>query len=213
MLNLPPELRNNIYHLVLTSDNVGPIDIALGAIKLRTVLLRTCGQIRNEVTSIFYATNEFGISDLLGQQSEISRFAKNARDNIKHIGKLLVRVSLPKLYMKLSDLTFTIQANMDNAEIRLSLAESGVHVLDVAYSTIPRCAIRLLAMGVEWCNIELERCGHDPNTTPQNREQIVSFATYAAENILGDTMVKEAKEFARAMDIPLQSDADDDGEE
>lgn len=66
LLNLPPELRNSIYHLVLTSENGERIDITLNAIKPRTHLLKVCSQIRTEAFQIFSGANEFRVPDLLG---------------------------------------------------------------------------------------------------------------------------------------------------
>ncbi|KAK4540503.1 hypothetical protein LTR36_009141 [Oleoguttula mirabilis] len=49
LLNLTAELRNAIYHLVLVAYNLAT----------QPSLLRTCRQIRNEATAIFYGGNVF----------------------------------------------------------------------------------------------------------------------------------------------------------
>jgi hypothetical protein len=89
LLELPPELRNTIYHLVLTSNNGEYVEITLKVVKKQTALLRVCSQIRNEATQIFYATNTFLIADLLGQEKEINRFMKNAAANMKLVPRLV----------------------------------------------------------------------------------------------------------------------------
>lgn len=65
LLTLPAELRNRIYHLVLTKGSpISPYrceDKTEEPASLR--LLRTCRQIRSEATSIYYGTNMFRFYD------------------------------------------------------------------------------------------------------------------------------------------------------
>ncbi|KAK5112303.1 hypothetical protein LTR85_011575 [Meristemomyces frigidus] len=57
LLKIPPELRNIIYDLVLTSDK--PIDTQDTAAARVSALLATCTQIRREAAPIFYGQNTF----------------------------------------------------------------------------------------------------------------------------------------------------------
>lgn len=55
---LPAELRNDIYSLVLISGD--PIDVEdMKSIHARTALLRTCRQVREEASGLFYGDNTF----------------------------------------------------------------------------------------------------------------------------------------------------------
>jgi hypothetical protein len=51
-LDLPPELRNRIYDLVFSEFK---LELVLSATQPRPPLLRTCRQIRQEASSLYYA--------------------------------------------------------------------------------------------------------------------------------------------------------------
>jgi hypothetical protein len=59
LLELPPELRNEIYHLVLRRSRRIVISDSIP----EAALLLTCKQIRSEVRPIFYAINRFSVRD------------------------------------------------------------------------------------------------------------------------------------------------------
>lgn len=58
LLGLAPELRNNIYHLFLVGED-GMMLIDRQQILEHTSLLKTCHQVREEASAIFYAENTF----------------------------------------------------------------------------------------------------------------------------------------------------------
>ena len=55
----PPELRNSIYRLVLTTD--GDVIIGSKSARHRAAVLDTCSQIRKEASGIFFAENTFRV--------------------------------------------------------------------------------------------------------------------------------------------------------
>ena len=57
LLSLPAELRNNIYWFALVSST--PVVASTGRRQSCAALLRTCHQIRDEATQIFYTNNTF----------------------------------------------------------------------------------------------------------------------------------------------------------
>ena len=68
LLDLPPELRNRIYHMILITNDLIWIetrglltatDIVETGSFFEPPMLSVCQQIRNEATSIFYASNAF----------------------------------------------------------------------------------------------------------------------------------------------------------
>ena len=59
LLNIPAELRNNIYELALTSEH--DIVIQVGGAK-RPALLHACKQTREEATKIYFSQNDFRMS-------------------------------------------------------------------------------------------------------------------------------------------------------
>ena len=59
LLNIPPELRNRIYHLVLIKK--GRVDEPDDTVSLPP-LLRTCQQIFNEASQIYFANNKFTVA-------------------------------------------------------------------------------------------------------------------------------------------------------
>lgn len=69
---LPAELRNRVYHLVLTTAE--PINFNSSNIKDRTALLQTCKQIRIEASQIFCASNRFDIAWRAGQKNHLLRW-------------------------------------------------------------------------------------------------------------------------------------------
>lgn len=54
---IPPELRNRIYAYTLVQEQ--PIELSTGSSKNTSALLRTCRQIRQEASPMFYTANEF----------------------------------------------------------------------------------------------------------------------------------------------------------
>lgn len=64
-IRLPPELRDDIYEMVLVQDHpIGisqPPDSKTSRVSF-AALLQTCHQIRNEAIAIFYSSNSFVIS-------------------------------------------------------------------------------------------------------------------------------------------------------
>jgi hypothetical protein len=70
LLNLPPELRNRIYELVLIGDDLVEVgtDVVVRryaegeesrAVIKEPPLLRTCHTIRNDATQLYYSSNKF----------------------------------------------------------------------------------------------------------------------------------------------------------
>ncbi|KAK5127463.1 hypothetical protein LTR85_006802 [Meristemomyces frigidus] len=58
LLSLPPEMRNRVYRAALI-DNSEIVILPKGPLPDEPALLRTCSQIRNEATSIYYKENRF----------------------------------------------------------------------------------------------------------------------------------------------------------
>ena len=85
---LPAEIRNQIWRLALTTPHDGSTAIDLPQAHRRGALLRTCRQIREEATSIFYCEGTFsalavlGSSEILLPQLQLLN-PKNARQ-IRH---------------------------------------------------------------------------------------------------------------------------------
>jgi translation elongation factor EF-G len=152
LLELPPELRNTIYHLVLTSNNGEYVEITLKVVKKQTALLRVCSQIRNEATQIFYATNTFLIADLLGQEKEINRFMKNAAANMKLVPRLVTQFKPPKLPSQITDTIVQIAPNARQATlIELIRAYAPVHT--IVHNSVQQCGRRLVEAGVPYLRI------------------------------------------------------------
>ncbi|KAK5117155.1 hypothetical protein LTR85_008923 [Meristemomyces frigidus] len=62
LMGLPPELRNHIYRFALV-DETGDLRVDAGH-RLQPGLLRTCRQIREEATNIFFLENTFRINSI-----------------------------------------------------------------------------------------------------------------------------------------------------
>ena len=107
LLELPAELRNNIYRYALVSDD--PIYITPDGLRTRKALLQTCEQIKNEATGIFYAENVF-ITKYAVKSSWL-RTANESREfpfrwlasigpaNAEAISKFVIEYELPKVFM------------------------------------------------------------------------------------------------------------------
>lgn len=76
LLELPPELRNTIYCLILIDGE--PTELNANSITTPncTALLQTCTQIRSEATALFLASNSFQISIKMDESSKITSAAK-----------------------------------------------------------------------------------------------------------------------------------------
>ncbi|KAK5119921.1 hypothetical protein LTR85_007247 [Meristemomyces frigidus] len=93
LLSIPPELRNGIYGYVLLSKN--NIEIPDTGKLVRPALLKTCRQITEEATSIYYALNAFHayqVSSLAGPIRWASHLTARARCSVKSV-ILDIRVS------------------------------------------------------------------------------------------------------------------------
>ncbi|KAK5164608.1 uncharacterized protein LTR77_009814 [Saxophila tyrrhenica] len=87
LLRLPAELRNAVYRFSLISDD--PIQLKVNTIKTPKALLKTCTQIRNEATTLYWAENIFSIDlDGLKQAHRTLKGAGYAR--IQSISRILV---------------------------------------------------------------------------------------------------------------------------
>ena len=91
LLNLAPELRNQIYHHVLPQD----ADLLVGAAAATPGILRTCKIIRREAGGIFCGRNDFHIKlgghpqDLKCAQdwiADISRYAHHVKFHLIWVG-------------------------------------------------------------------------------------------------------------------------------
>lgn len=138
LLELPAELRNTIYCLVLASDNGEYVEITLKATKWQTALLRVCSQIRNEATQIFYATNTFLISDMLGQEKEIDRFLKNAGANVSLLPRLVAQFKPPKLLNQVTDTIAQVVPSVSNQALR-DLMEAYQSIHNVVHDSVQQC--------------------------------------------------------------------------
>ena len=154
-LALPGELRNDIYHLALAAEDDEHVNISLHAIKQRTALLRTCSQIRNEATEIFYNVNVFAITDCLAQHYEIKRFLRNAGKYTVLIPKLIVHIAIPKLINNLLliyDLALDFASNTAN-----DVSEAFGLIYRVMDNDIGACGSSLLASMITPSRVVIER--------------------------------------------------------
>lgn len=159
LLDLISELRNSVYHLVLVPDEEEHVEITFKEIEDRTSLLRTCSQIRREATEIFYASNSFVITDVLGHQAETYRFMRNAGANARLIPAITATIKLPQLFMRVLYLLF--QARPDAEDAQKSIGEAYTHVLKTMHSEIQSCGKRLIDGGIASLNIEVMKCLSD----------------------------------------------------
>ena len=97
---LPPELRNHIFKLALTADR----PIKLEDLHEKTALIRTCKQIRQEGSAIFYMCNRFSfifVQDTEDAVAKLCVFLRRLGPKIlQHIGSLRV-VIMPHYYVLL----------------------------------------------------------------------------------------------------------------
>ena len=159
LLDLIPELRNNIYHIVLAPDEEQPVEITFKEIKTRTALLRTCSQIRSEATQIFYAANSFLITDVLGHRLDTAWFVKFAGVNVKLIPMITATIKLPRIFMQCLYLVFEAKPEAENA--LQSIAQAYRHVLDIMHDEFEACASKLVDGGIASDNIEIVKCVSD----------------------------------------------------
>ena len=64
-LDMPPELRNRIYHLALVHDGVVHVGRDSESLVKEHSLLATCTRVRSEATGIYYAVNTFRTTDIM----------------------------------------------------------------------------------------------------------------------------------------------------
>ena len=159
LLDLIPELRNNIYHLVLAPEEDQAVNITFKEINRRTALLRTCSQIRSEATQIFYASNSFAIKDVLGYRAETDWFIKLAAANAKLIPKITTTIKLPRIFMRMLYLLF--QARPDAEDAQQSIGRAYSHVLKIMHKAFEECGKSLVDGGIAGSKIEIVKCFSD----------------------------------------------------
>lgn len=90
---LPPEIRNRIWRLILYSGDL-PAVIDLPQAYQGTALLRTCRQIPEETTSIFYGENTFSCLAVLGSaEILLAEIQLLTTEQARHLRDLLVHFS------------------------------------------------------------------------------------------------------------------------
>ncbi|UJO24106.1 uncharacterized protein CLAFUR5_13173 [Fulvia fulva] len=98
-MDLPPELRNRVYSLILENDDPFILGRAFWATPVvHTAILRTCQQVRSEATSILYGNNIFGPNECM-----LAPFLEAIGPSIKHIrtlwaGSLLTNTQTQKFF-------------------------------------------------------------------------------------------------------------------
>lgn len=92
LLDLAAELRNNIYHFVLTNDE--PLAVKKEDIQCHTALLDTYNQIKAEATSIFYLENDFIIPVDLENIIAAAAWLECIENKVTMIKKFSVHVGL-----------------------------------------------------------------------------------------------------------------------
>lgn len=76
LLDLPAELRNDIYRLAMVTDT--RIELVDNSIRQKhTTLLQTCRQIRAEATAMFYAENRFKLTTTASNLPQILGWAES----------------------------------------------------------------------------------------------------------------------------------------
>ena len=98
LLQLPGEVRNQIYYLVLTESEPISYKVPLGP-----ALLRTNRQIRNEARHIYYECNTFVIGeDPSNDEKWLQRMSRERKQNIKYIYKRGTSLMIPPIFDLLS---------------------------------------------------------------------------------------------------------------
>lgn len=212
LLDLPAELRNIVYHLVLSSEKGEGTEITLSTIKSQTTLLRVCSQIRVEATPIFYGTNTFLISDVIAQEAETDRFLKNAGDNRKLIPRIAVRMETPELQKRLIT-TAMLVASKISENTYAALMEADNHLIDIAQTSMRLCVKKLMFAGSRRRRTEVLNCSYDPTTIPRTAEQVIGFRTLALQTMIKcmilEALAADMKQFMQASET---TEAKEDGE-
>ena len=98
LLDLAPELRNEIYHYAL-SGHGRDVKISIAGNDYHHALLRTCKQIRNEALPVWYANTSFRVTaDSTNTSGPFTWLSHIHADDQKLIKKVVVEwnVSLPE---------------------------------------------------------------------------------------------------------------------
>ena len=85
---LPPELRNQIYRLILIADDE-LVDVNIRDLYTRTAILRTCSQIRNEAKDLIFE-NDFLIACGCGDGEHAGRWLKSLGDDMRSLKLVLI---------------------------------------------------------------------------------------------------------------------------
>ena len=101
LLSLPGEIRNKIYRLVLVSDPDWAITIKPAHMRRQRSLLKTCYQIREEASQIYYGENIFLTTSLNADLFHTTRFLRSPDQSIARMLSSLTLVhslSQPQQY-------------------------------------------------------------------------------------------------------------------
>lgn len=88
LLDLPAELRNEVYLYAFTDDE--DVDIDPATIHAQTALTRTCSQIRNETSGMFYACNTFRVTVRRGNVNQATEGLQKLDNNAPLIQELVL---------------------------------------------------------------------------------------------------------------------------
>lgn len=129
LFEIPPELRNNIYTLVLTetSDIIIPESAKLAP----PSLLRVCRQIRHEAIKLYYAENSFRVFVRDDARSAPLQWAEAIRRESSSIVKA-VNVEYHSSPLGTADSPTLKQLLADNNETTSRLRSSGAHAEELA---------------------------------------------------------------------------------
>lgn len=89
LFELPAELRNNIYHLVLAHEQV--IDIEPRSLLHKAALTQTCSEIRKDTLAIFLASNTFRITPTSSNMPAMAKWIRGLGAHANLVRRLIFK--------------------------------------------------------------------------------------------------------------------------
>jgi hypothetical protein len=91
---LPGEMRNKLYRVALLEPFV---EVDFKTIYNKTALLRTCGQIKEEASAVFYRESQFVITDAAAQKGDVTKLLTcMGAESRKRVSSIILTNHLPE---------------------------------------------------------------------------------------------------------------------